>query len=224
MGKGLSPAQRRALTESDRATGRLSARPQVCAALTTAGLATPYGRSGHHYLTAEGLRVRAALAAEAQSVAHPGGGFGVDGGTGAAPGGGFVADDGTREVAPSGGGPGRSAEVAAAWEGLLRIRALLMDGATDLPAPWERERCVHAIALALEANGCPPAHGDSPASPGYTVTPSPYPDTARITWSPESAAARALPRVARLLAPYGWQSTHHRTRASFPYLLTTPHR
>jgi hypothetical protein len=214
MAKGLSAAQRRAVTGSDPATGRLSARPQVCTALVAAGLAVPHGRSGHHYLTPEGLRVRAALA-EAERAGPP---PGVQVPGVQAPGGGFVADDGAGAVMP-GGGAGRAAEVAAAWEGLLQIRAVLLDGVRDVPAPWERERCVHAVSLALEALGCPPAHPD-----GYVVTPSSHPTTAHVTWTPTPAAPTALPRIARLLTPYGWQSTHHRTRDAHPYLLVTPHR
>jgi hypothetical protein len=156
MAGALTAAQRKAVAGSDPATGRLSARADVCAALAAAGLAVPHGRSGHHsyYLSEEGLRQRAALAAaeaararerEAADSAPPP----------AAPGGTFMADDGTGAVAFD-RGPARAAEVAAAWEGLLGIRAVLLDGVTNVPAPWERERLVHAVSLALEAAGCPP--------------------------------------------------------------------
>ena len=196
-------------------------------ALVAAGLAVPHGRGGHHayYLSSEGLRLRAALADP--RAARPAAG---EAPAAPAPGGGFVADDGTGAAAPS---ARRAAEVAAAWEGLLQIRSVLMDGATDVPAPWERERCVHAVALALEAARCPPARpgaegsGDcagSPGAAGYTVAAGPHPGTARITWSPPTEAAGTLPRIARLLAPHGWQCTEHRERDASAYLLASPRR
>jgi hypothetical protein len=227
VGKGLTVAQRRAVAGSDRATGRVSARADVCAALVGAGLAVRHGRAGHHgcYLTPEGLRVRATLDADAQGV-------GTEEGTSTPPqdrpaedrlaqdrpaGGRFVADDGTGTLdAP----PARAADVAAAWEGLLQIRSVLGDGATEVPAAWERERPVHAVALALEAAGVPPARPG--ASPGYLVRASAHPGLAEITWSAPDFAPTALPRVATVLTPLGWQSTEHHTRDGSPYLLISP--
>jgi hypothetical protein len=140
---------------------------------------------------------------------------------GPAAGGSFRADDGTgdRPAPPPAVRARRAAEVAAAWEGLLQIRAVLADGATGVPAPWERDRPVHAVALALEAAGCPPARPDSP---GYRVTASAHPGLAEVTWTQPSSAPAALAKCARLLAAYGWQPTTHRTRAGDPYLLTSP--
>jgi hypothetical protein len=115
----------------------------------------------------------------------------------------------------------RAAEVAAAWEGLLQIRAVLLDGVTDVPAPWERERRVHAVSLALEAAGCPPAR---PGSPGYRVTAAAESGMAEVTWSVPDAAAAALTRCAALLGPRGWQCTEHRTRAGRPFLVVSPRR
>ncbi|MFJ1585174.1 hypothetical protein ACIOC1_17885 [Streptomyces sp. NPDC088197] len=221
MAKALTPAQRKAVAGSDPSTGRLSARADVCAALVAAGLAVPHGRSGHpaYYLSQEGLRQRAALAAaeaarqaarEAEAAAEPP----------AVPVGTFTADDGTGTVTP-GRGPARAAEVAAAWEGLLGIRAVLLDGVTDVPAPWERERLVHAVSLALEAAGCPPAPD------GYTVTPSAQDGAVEVSWrgaaAPDEAAGH-LGRCAALLDARGWQSTRHRDRAARPFLLTSPRR
>ncbi|SEO31478.1 hypothetical protein [Actinacidiphila rubida] len=212
MGKGLGAAGRRAVTGSDPATGRVRASAAVCASLVAAGLAVPHGRGGHHshYLTTEGRRLRAELAASgappdaAQPVPSPTTGS-------------FTADDGTGRLPPV--DPARrAAEVASAWEGLLQIRSVLADGESALPAPWERERVVHAVALALEAAGCPPARA---GSPGYRVTASAHPDTAEIAWSAASPAD-ALARCAELLAARGWQSTRHRTRAGDPFLLTSP--
>jgi hypothetical protein len=253
MGKSLSPAQRKAVTGSDPATGRLSARAEVCAALATAGLAVRHGRSGHqgYYLSPEGLRQRAALAAADEAREHP-----------PAPEvpvvreGTFTADDGMGTAGPR--GVRRAAEVAAAWEGLLSIRAVLLDGVTDVPAPWERERLVHAVALALEAAGCPPAPADDPGGPadpggtgdpggmadpggpdtapdspdsapsgGYTVTSSPQVGAVEVSWRGAPApddATRALDECAALLDARGWQCTRHRDRGGRAYLLVSPRR
>jgi hypothetical protein len=205
------------VVESEPGTGRLAARPQVCAALVAAGVAVRHGRAGHHgfYLNREGLALRAELmraaeqrAPEPQGPAEP---------TEPAAGG-FVADDGSGAVPAS---PRRAAEVAAAWEGLLQIRSVLGAGAAEVPAPWERERAVHAVALALEAAGVTPARTDSP---GYQVAPSPDPALPRITWTSPSQAPQALARIASLLPPLGWQPTLHRTRTATPYLLASPRR
>lgn len=214
-GRALTAAQRRAVTGSDPATGRLAARADVCAALAARGLAVPHGRAGHHsyYLSPEGLRLRADLTAARPDVPPPG--RAVPSAEA------FAADDGTGAGPP--GGAGRAAEVATAWEGLLRIRALLLDGATGRPAPWERDRPVHAVALALEAAGCPPAR---PATAGYAVAAG-RSGTPEVTWrgAPDPAAAdRALTRCAALLADRGWQSTAHHTREGTPFLLTSPRR
>ena len=269
MAKPPSAAQRRAVTGSDPATGRLSARPDVCMALAAAGLAVPHGRGGHHayYLTTEGLRLRAELAAaargpvESERAGTGGSGTGGSGttgsgtagsgtaGSGPAVGAAFTADDGTGQGPPPGGAARRAAEVASAWEGLLQIRAVLLDGVTDVPAPWERERCVHAVSLALEAAGCPPARPDSPepmgpepmgdarpaadqpppapasaGSAGYRVTPATEPGMARVDWSDPASAAAALTECARLLGARGWQPTEHRTRDGHPYLVVSPRR
>lgn len=227
MAKALSAAQRRAVTGSDPATGRLSARADVCAALVSAGLAVPHGRGGHHshYLTPEGLRQRAALAAAdaAREATREVPAASAAPTVPAAPGGAFTADDGTGTAPP--GGPRRTAEVAAAWEGLLGIRAVLLDGVTDVPAPWERERLVHAVALALEAAGRPPFGPDSSA--GYTVARSVQDGAVEVTWQGAPApadAVRELDACAALLDARGWQCTRHRERGGRPFLLASPRR
>jgi hypothetical protein len=173
-------------------------------------LAVRHGRAGHHsyYLTQEGLRVKAELGA-------------VEGGVPAGKAEGFAADDGTGDGAAR--GERRSAEVGTAWEGLLRIRELLLGG-TELPAPWERDRPVHAVALALEAAGCPPG-GSGPQ--GYTVAPGSDRSTPEVRWrgaADPAAAARALARCADVLDARGWQCTRHRTRDGAPFLLASPRR
>lgn len=195
---------------ADGGTGRLGVKGEVCAALVARGLAVRHGRAGHHsyYLTQEGLRVRAELGtvAEGEPAESPAG---------------FVADDGTGAGPP--GGARRAAEVDTAWEGLLRIRELLLGG-RDLPAPWERDRPVHAVALALEAAGCPPG---GTGREGYAVAPGRDRAAPEVTWrggADPAAAARALARCAELLDARGWQCTRHRTREGAPFLLASPRR
>ena len=252
MSRPLSAAQRRAVTGSDPATGRLSARAEVCVALAAAGLAVPHGRGGHHsyYLTTEGLRLRAELEPVAGPIAGSAAGSAAGPAAGPppepvppvarphVPGGAFTADSGMGPGAAAPGGPRRAAEVAAAWEGLLQIRAVLLDGVTDVPAPWERERQVHAVALALEAAGCPPARRpDGDAAPGdatedgpgggYTVTGSAQDGMAEVSWrgaAGPAQAERALARCAGLLDERGWQCTRHRDRGGVPFLLASPRR
>lgn len=215
-GSALTAAQRRAVTGSDPATGRLAARADVCAALVARGLAVPHGRAGHHsyYLSPQGLRLRADLTAAGPQAPAPGPAVPAADT--------FAADDGTGTAPP--GGPRRAAEVATAWEGLLRIRALLLDGATDAPAPWERDRAVHAVALALEAAGAPPAGA---AGTGYAVTAGGQEGQPEVSWrrpADRESAARALARCADLLGRYGWQCTEHRSREGAPFLLASPRR
>lgn len=217
MGGVLTAAQRRAVTGSDPATGRLAARADVCGALAARGLAVRHGRAGHHtyYLSPEGLRLRADLTAARPDVPPPG--------RTAPAADTFAANDGTGQGPPAGDPGRRAAEVATAWEGLLRIRSLLLGGTTEVPAPWERDRPVHAVALALEAAGCPPAREHAA---GYAVTPA-HGGTPEVTWrgAPTPAeATRALARCAALLATRGWQSTTHHTREGTPFLLTSPRR
>ncbi|MDX3073851.1 hypothetical protein ACIP98_06135 [Streptomyces sp. NPDC088354] len=227
----LTAAQRRALLESDANTGLLGAREATCAALAKQGLAVRYGRTGGHYLTPEGLRVRAELARTEPPAAEPAGPAGVPHGA-EADASGFTADDGR--------GPGplrqtasgsRAAEVAAAWSGLLEIRRVLQDGDTGRPAPWERDRFVHAVALALEAAGLPPSARDDsgrPARPGYAVAPAAAQDgVAEVSWpSPgDDPAEAALERCRALLEPHGWQCTLHRDRGGrASFLLVSPRR
>ncbi|WP_037604473.1 hypothetical protein [Streptacidiphilus rugosus] len=47
----------------------------------------------------------------------------------------------------------RPAQVAQAWESLRQIRRITQAEEPELPAPWERNRPVQAVGLALEAMG-----------------------------------------------------------------------
>lgn len=187
----LSPAQRKAVTGSDPATGRLKAGVRVCTALVAAGLAVPHGRGGHHsvYLTREGLLLRAELAradADAAAGGQPPADTAADtAADGAESAGTFTADDGTGAASAPRDPARRAADVASAWEGLLQIRSLLGSGTTALPAPWERDRPVHAVALALEAAGCPPARPPAPTIPGAPDIPG-VPDSLDASDGPDA--------------------------------------
>lgn len=225
----LTAVQRRALLESDANTGQLGAREPTCAALARQGLAVRYGRTGGWYLTQEGRRVRSELARV--ELPHPQ--------NGATPGTepeprqepaerGFAADDGHGTGAAA---PGRAAEVASAWSGLLEIRRVLQDGDTTRPAPWERERHVHAVALALEAAGRPPSARGSAGRPRSPATPSRPPPRAGSPRSPGTprrgrpgTAEAELARCQGVLEAYGWQCTLHHDRRRRAFLLVSPRR
>lgn len=217
VSKGLTAAQRRAVTGSDPSTGRVAAGAVVCTGLVAAGLAVRHGRAGQHYLTPEGRRVRAELAERDARVAREAAGEPAQGGHTEPERGQFVADDGSGTVRTTAARPG---EVAAAWEGLLQIRAVLGDGAVEVPAGWERERPVHAVALALEAAGVPPHRAERPS--GYRVGPSDHPGLVEVTWSEAGSGPASLARVVALLGPLGWQATEHHARGGAPFLLVSP--
>lgn len=213
----LTAAQRRALLESDPGTGRIRAREQTCAALTGMGLAVRYGRVGDHYLTAEGRRLRERLARpslppetlppETPAPQPPPG---------------FTADDGNRPTSDR--GPSRAAQVAAAWAGLIEIRRVLQDGDTSRPAPWEQERFTHAVSLALEAAGRPPAALDATGrrtAAGYSVTAAAQPGLAEVSWHGFPDELASCPRV---LERCGWQCTLHTDRGGRRFLLASPRR
>jgi hypothetical protein len=213
----LSAAQRRAILESDAETGRLGARVPTCEALARLGLAVRYGRVGGFYLTPEGLRVRGVLdrIGPEPAEARPPAPASAPAPALAPAAAGFTADDGTGPASPA--PPGRAAEVGAAWSGLLEIRRVLQDGDTARPAPWERERLVHSIALALEAAGHPP-------STGYSVSPAAaQPGVAEVAWR-GTGAPEALAACQQVLERYGWQCTLHRDRHGRSFLLVSPRR
>ncbi|MEU4096601.1 hypothetical protein [Streptomyces sp. NPDC026673] len=231
----LTAVQRRALLESDANTGQLSAREPTCAALTRQGLAVRYGRTGGWYLTQQGRRVRAELTGgelphpqpPRSTEEHPPGPDTLP--ATPAPERGFAADDGRGTGTPA---PGRPAEVATAWSGLLEIRRVLQDGDTTRPAPWERERYVHAVALALEAAGIPPSARDAAgrrAAGGYAVAPAAQSGVAEVSWTSPAgdapaAAETALDGCRAVLEAHGWQCTLHHDRRRRAFLLVSPRR
>ncbi|ORT56624.1 hypothetical protein [Streptomyces sp. CB03238] len=116
----------------------------------------------------------------------------------------------------------RAAEVRVAFEGLLQIRRLTNTAGGDpaaVPAVWERNRPVRAVALALEAAGLAPSAVDAEGrrvATGYRVGPGEAPGTVRVEWlgPPGGGAAqeeeRALGACARVLAPLGWEALLYR--------------
>ncbi|MCP9943558.1 hypothetical protein LUX12_00050 [Streptomyces somaliensis] len=116
----------------------------------------------------------------------------------------------------------RTAEVRAAYEGLLQIRRLTATAGGDpgtAPAPWERNRPVRAVALALEAAGFPPSAldaGGRRVRTGYRVGPGERPGQARVEWlGPPGGGApqeeeTALSRCARALERLGWEALLYR--------------
>ncbi|GGQ19799.1 hypothetical protein [Streptomyces roseolilacinus] len=122
---------------------------------------------------------------------------------------------------PAGAGR-RAAEVRVAYEGLLQIRRLTNTAGGDpgaVPAPWERNQPVRAVALALEAAGVPPSAldaGGRRVRTGYRVGPGERPGQVRVEWlgPPGGGAAQeedtALAECARALERLGWEALLYR--------------
>ncbi|MCZ2523527.1 hypothetical protein [Streptomyces sp. HB2AG] len=222
-GTELSPAQRRAVLDSDPHTGEVRAAPATLAALAGKGLAVAHGRLGAHYLNRLGLRVRAELrdGTPSAATAHE------------APGGGsFTADTG--DGPPAGDPEARAREVARAWAGLLEIRRVGNAGRPEplrAPAAWERHRPLHAVALALEAAGLPASAVGAAGRrvrAGYRVVPVDRPEDVRVEWrraagpGPQPDAGERLDSCARVLADHGWEAVRYRGSGGVRYLLVSP--
>lgn len=116
----------------------------------------------------------------------------------------------------------RAAEVRVAFEGLLQIRRLTHTGVGDpaaVPAEWERQRPVRAVALALEATGLPASAVDGSGlrvATGFCVRPGERRATVRVEWlGPHGGGAaqdeeRALTECAAVLARLGWEALLYR--------------
>ncbi|MET8754986.1 hypothetical protein ABZW32_33560 [Streptomyces sp. NPDC004667] len=117
------------------------------------------------------------------------------------------------------GGPARAAELRTAYEGLLRIRRLLV-GREDVPAPWELRLMPRAVALVLEAAGFPPSAVDTGGRrcrSGYRVAPAADgPGRAEVSWPgpPGGGAAQEererLTACAAELERHGWECLLYR--------------
>ncbi|MFJ6938062.1 hypothetical protein [Streptomyces sp. NPDC101132] len=120
----------------------------------------------------------------------------------------------------------RAAEVRAAYEGLRQIRRLVNaagDGRpgdpTERPAPWERERPLRAVSLALEAAGVPASAVDGAGrrtETGYVVRDGEEPGTVRVSWLGPPGGRAAEEEAARLaecrsvLERAGWDALLYR--------------
>ncbi|PKV89256.1 hypothetical protein [Streptomyces sp. TLI_146] len=116
----------------------------------------------------------------------------------------------------------REAAVRVAFEGLRQIRRLMNAAHPDplsLPAAWERNQMVRAVALALEAAGIPPSATDAAGqrtATGYRVSPADQPGVVRVEWlGPAGSGAvqeepEALRQCADALRPLGWEALEYR--------------
>ncbi|MFI6080550.1 hypothetical protein ACIBBB_06170 [Streptomyces sp. NPDC051217] len=145
---------------------------------------------------------------------------GADGADAERPGG-FVAATG--DGPPSAGAPEvRAAEVRVAFGGLSQIRRLTNTTVPDpaaVPAAWERNQPVRAIALTLEAAGIPPSAVDGEGRrtvTGFRVAEGERPGTVRVEWlGPHGSGAardeeRQLTACASVLSPLGWEALLYR--------------
>lgn len=116
----------------------------------------------------------------------------------------------------------RAAEVRVAFGGLLQIRRLTNTTAaapSAVPAAWERNQPVRAIALILEAAGVAPSSADGEGrrtATGFRVTAGTRPGTVRVEWlGPHGGGAardeeHQLTRCAAALTPLGWEALLYR--------------
>lgn len=116
----------------------------------------------------------------------------------------------------------REAAVRVAFEGLRQIRRLMNSDHPDplsVPAAWERNQMVRAVALALEAAGIPPSAVDTAGqrtATGYRVGSADQPGVVRVEWlGPAGSGAaqeepEALRRCADALRPLGWEALEYR--------------
>ncbi|MCT2593938.1 hypothetical protein LHJ74_29205 [Streptomyces sp. N2-109] len=235
---GLTQAQERAVTGADPDSGEVRAGAPTRQRLERLGLARPHGRLGAHYLTDEGRAVRARIQERDRAAAPAPAGES----SGESSGGGFAPLTGDEsERGPS--AASRSAHAASAargWEALLEIRRLTQPGSgpasPSVPAPWERARPVHAVALALEAAGIPASAMDGSGRrvrTGYRVSPGEETATVRVEWRTAAGAAaegaddeadtqEQLAACARRLTACGWDTERYLGARRRPYLVVSP--
>ncbi|WP_327238236.1 hypothetical protein OG349_33860 [Streptomyces sp. NBC_01317] len=159
--------------------------------------------------------------------------------SGGAPGHGAGGDGGFEAATGDGPVPGaaprvRAAEVRVAFEGLLQIRRLTHTGTGDpvaVPAAWERQRPVRAVALVLEAAGIAPSAVDAAGrrvATGFQVREGERPGTVRVEWvgPPGGGAAqdeeRALGGCAAELGRLGWEALLYRGPSRRRFLEVEP--
>ncbi|WP_326594746.1 hypothetical protein [Streptomyces sp. NBC_01803] len=220
----LPAGQRRLILSSDPVTGRLDGPERDRGRLVARGLAVVHGQLGGTYLTEAGrvARDRLADAGRETGTAAPPGEAGV-----------FTAAPGDQPGWPWGDPGARAAVVARAWAGAVDIRRVFgtAGGGDDpgRPAPWERERMVWAVSLALEVAGLPPCAVDRTGrlmSEGYRVTESDEKDRVRVEWRAVGAARAGvedrLARCAAGLAERGWEALAYRASRGKRFLLVSP--
>ncbi|MFB7915769.1 hypothetical protein [Streptomyces sp. NPDC056061] len=110
----------------------------------------------------------------------------------------------------------RAPSVRAAFEGMLQIRRLTNASLPDpegVPAPWETNRPIRAVALSLEASGLTASAVDGTGArtaTGYRVARGETPGGVRVEWlGPVGSGAahaeeRELGRCAAALRELGW--------------------
>ncbi len=124
----------------------------------------------------------------------------------------------------------RAASVRTAFEGLLQIRRLT-GGEEAGPAPWERNRPVRAVALALEHSGSAPSAVDAAGrrvSAYYRVSGGESAGSVRVEWvgPPGSGAVHdeeeALSGCTTVLRGLGWTVLLYRGPRRRRYLEVEP--
>ncbi|MFC4493477.1 hypothetical protein ACFPA8_04930 [Streptomyces ovatisporus] len=207
----LPDGLRQALLQADPALGRLHAPEETCAGLRRLGYAARHGRTGGTHLTLAGWDVRAELSGTPRTDT-----------TAFTPATGHEAlDDGQVHA--------RTAERA--WASLLEIRRVTAED-MGLPAEWERQRPLHAVSLALQASGLPPAAIGSARRclrSGYQVSRGPAaPRSVRVDWrqrpgSDDPSPREGLATCQDVLAARGWSSDQYLDARHRPYLVAGPH-
>ncbi|MGP9016975.1 hypothetical protein ACT1U9_01015 [Streptomyces sp. BR1] len=128
----------------------------------------------------------------------------------------------------------REAAVRVAFEGLRQIRRLMNTDHPDplsVPAAWERNQMVRAVALTLEAAGIPPSAIDTTGrrtATGYRVTSADRPQVVIVEWLGPTGSgaaqdeAEALRRCTDALRPLGWEALEYRGARRHRHLEVEP--
>ncbi|MFG3408292.1 hypothetical protein [Streptomyces sp. NPDC048142] len=128
----------------------------------------------------------------------------------------------------------RAASVRTAFEGLLQIRRLTGAGRPDpeaVPALWELNRPIRAVALALESSRATPSAVDPTGrrvSAGYRVSDGDSAGSVRVEWTGPSGSGaahgeeEALAGCASALRELGWTVLLYRGPRRRRYLEVEP--
>ncbi|SCK14005.1 hypothetical protein H181DRAFT_00891 [Streptomyces sp. WMMB 714] len=206
----LPDGPQQALLRADPALGRVHAPEEICAHLCRLGHAARHGRAGATHLTLAGWDARAELLGTPRtdsSAFSPATGHG--------------APDDEDAHAPT--------AAVRAWASLLEIRRVTAEDMA-LPAAWERQRPLHAVSLALQASGCPPAAIGGARRclrSGYQVSEGPAPRSVRVDWRQRPgddgpSPGEGLATCQDVLAARGWASDRYLGARHRPYLVSRP--